>query len=440
MILYITIGIIVAIIFIILLFKMQSYSFVAKILRQELNDKELQYQQANLNYLAEKDQKISLEKEIISLQHQLAQARGNIEQWHKTKEETMLHAKAALFEVTQQISSKLIDDHKRETKNANEHSKIQIDETKTKLDQQFANLVNIVSNLNVKVKESYDSVDLVKQALLSPTGAGALAEITLENILKASGLVPELDFIMQYHINNSLTNTRLRPDAVVFLPADNVMIIDSKASKFFTQLAQDIDNKELAGKLKTSMRQHLKELAAKDYKEAVRASLDKNHIKSISSIMFLPSEMALEKLQYIDHEFMQKAWELNIFPAGPISIINILSHAKFMIDSEKQLNNHNVIVQEVRKLLQSLNVVFEHIKKVGSHLQSAANNYDKLAGSFNSNIIPKARNMQKLGINLPQNKSFTSPLERYQMVFSHDVIIEAEDMVADAAQVLEKTL
>jgi DNA recombination protein RmuC len=227
---------------------------------------------------------------------------------------------------------------------------------------------------------------------------------------------------------------------VVFLPADNVMIIDSKASKFFTQLAQDIDNKELAGKLKTSMRQHLKELAAKDYKEAVRASLDKNHIKSISSIMFLPSEMALEKLQYIDHEFMQKAWELNIFPAGPISIINILSHAKFMIDSEKQLNNHNVIVQEVRKLLQSLNVVFEHIKKVGSHLQSAANNYDKLAGSFNSNIIPKAHNMQKLGINLPQNKSFTSPLERYQMVFSHDVIIEAEDVVSDEAQVLEKTL
>jgi 5-bromo-4-chloroindolyl phosphate hydrolysis protein len=84
MILYITIGLVTAIIFIILLFKMQSYSFVAKILRQELSDKELQYTQANINYLAEKEQKTSLEKEIISLQHQLAQARGNIEQWHKT--------------------------------------------------------------------------------------------------------------------------------------------------------------------------------------------------------------------------------------------------------------------------------------------------------------------------------------------------------------------
>jgi DNA recombination protein RmuC len=229
----------------------------------------------------------------------------------------------------------------------------------------------------------------------------------------------------------------------VFLPAGNAMIIDSKASKFFTQLAQDVDNKELAGKLKTSMRQHLKELATKDYKEAVRSSLGNNNntkeIKNISSIMFLPSEMALEKLQYIDNEFMQKAWELNIFPAGPISIINILSHAKFMIDSEKQLNNHNIIVQEVRKLLQSLNVVFEHIKKVGSHIQAAANNYDKLAGSFNSNILPKVRNMQKLGINLPQNKSFTTSLDRYQMVFSHDVIIE-DVKEEDSQLILEKTL
>jgi DNA recombination protein RmuC len=112
-----------------------------------------------------------------------------------------------------------------------------------------------------------------------------------------------------------------------------------------------------------------------------------------------------------------------------------------MIDSEKQFNNNNLIVEEVRKLLGSMAVIYEHIKKVGNGIQSAASNYDKLAGSFNSNIIPKARNMQKLGINLPQNKSFSSYLERYQLVSTHDVIIEAENASEETIDnLLEKTL
>jgi DNA recombination protein RmuC len=190
------------------------------------------------------------------------------------------------------------------------------------------------------------------------------------------------------------------------------------------------DDKEIAGKLKASMRNHLKELSAKDYQEAVRANLKKlNHeqeVKHISCIMFLPSEACLEKLQLIDKEFMQKAWEIDIFPAGPIGLINILAHAKFTISEERQGQNHKIITEEVRKLLASIATIYEYIKRVGGGIQSAASNYDKLAGSFNSSILPKARNLQKLGINMQQNKTLPSSLERYQIVSTSNSLIDAE--------------
>ncbi|KJW01943.1 rmuC family protein [Orientia tsutsugamushi str. Sido] len=44
-----------------------------------------------------------------------------------------------------------------------------------------------------------------------------LAEITLENILKASGLRVKYDFIMQCNLTDE-NNMRLRPDALIFLP------------------------------------------------------------------------------------------------------------------------------------------------------------------------------------------------------------------------------
>jgi DNA recombination protein RmuC len=422
-------------ILIIAIFIIQRYYLAVNNLKDQLKKTESDYLSAN-------EAKILLEKELIIGKCQLDEANRKIQEWHQTKDEAMQYAKAAVFEVGNQLSTKLLEEHKRETSDAQKNSKEKIDETTIKLDQQFQSLVNIVSALNSQVKDSKDTVDLVRRALLSPTGAGALAEITLENILKSSGLIAGVDFIMQYSINDNLENYRLRPDAIILLPAGNIMIIDSKASKFFTELASDQDNKEIILKLKGSMRNHLKELSAKDYKEAVRISLNKakfnKEIKHISNIMFLPTESCLEKLQSYDKEFMQKAWELGIFPAGPVSIINILSHAKFMISEENRQHNHEVIIEEVRKLLSSVSVVFDHIRKLGQNIQSTASNYDKLAGSFNSNILPKTRNIQKLGVNPPHNKIINSYLERYQVVSTTDILIDIPNTERENDKFLEE--
>ena len=64
--------------------------------------------------------------------------------------------------------------------------------------------------------------------------------------------------------------------------------------------------------------------------------------------------------------------------------------------------------------------------------KNATNNYDKFAASFNSSLIPKARNLEKLGINLQKNKSLPSSLERLTVISSNKVaLIDVDDYIND---------
>ncbi|MFN7038576.1 MAG: DNA recombination protein RmuC [Alphaproteobacteria bacterium] len=413
----------------------ENASYNSKI--EYLNDYSLKLEK-DLNILNEKYElsnaaKYEAETQAEISRERLLEMQKRMEDWDKARHESLQHAKAAIFEVGSSLSSKLIEEHRRETEEARLKSHESIRETSEKLNSQFENIVKSMASLHSQVKESKDTVDIVKRALLSPGGAGSLAEITLENILKASGLTIGQDFIMQYSVNVNDSSLKLRPDAIIFLPDGNVMIIDSKASKFFLELASassDIQEKYIYEKLRNTMRTHLRSLSSKDYLEAVRNHLKsiKNdfRIKNISTIMFLPSETALEKLHYADKDFIQKAWEINIFPAGPVGIINILNHAKFQITEDKQFENSQLIIDEVRKLLSSITVLSDHAKKMGNAIQSVANNYDKFAASFNSNLLSKSYNLQKMGIDLQLNKSLPQALDRYQIVATNIAYIEAE--------------
>lgn len=370
-----------------------------------------------------------LEKQVVLFTERLAEADRKFTDWKTSNSAAVEQAKSVILEMGGKLSEQLLSHHKREAEEARHKSSLDLTKITQDFHQQFQSVISSVASLNDQVKESKQTVDLVKNALLSPGGAGSLAEITLENILKSSGLKEAIDYVMQYNISDKMLNLKLRPDAVVFLPSDNVMVIDSKSSKFFMELAQGPDNNiEMERKIRDAMRQHLKDLSSKEYGDSLKKSLN-NHssVRFVSTIMFLPSELCLEKLSEIDQEFMEKAWKNNIFPSGPIGLINILSHAKFQITEAKQQENYQHILGEVGNLISSIATLYEHAKKVGSNLQGATEAFDKFAGSFNSNLLSKAKKLNKLGVEAKQNKSLPGYLDRYQMIHANiNVIDEAE--------------
>lgn len=372
------------------------------------------------------DQNKNLQNEKISHIQQMEQLSAKIEylkeqnaNFENMQQESFNSAKAALFDLGSSLSKQLIDIHKKENQDIRELSEKNITNNAKKFNAEFERLLNIIGSLNKDIKESKNTVDVIKQSLLSPTSCGNLAEITLENILKSSGLRTQLDFSIQHTINTA-NDSKLRPDAIIFLPGDNLMIIDAKSSKF---LLDDMDPKNLA----KTMNNHIKSLDSKEYaKNAVNNLQNQGKdINNVITLMFLPTEQAIEKVLEIDNNFINKAWEMNIFPVGPVGLMNMLSFSKFQISQQMQAENQKLIIEEVKKLLFSIASITEHSQKLGHNIQSIVNNYDKFAASFNRNFLSKAKNIKKLGIDTGYKEAIYN-LERYQIISSKTELIDVE--------------
>ncbi|ACP53806.1 MAG: DNA recombination protein RmuC [Rickettsia africae] len=384
---------------------------------------------SNNNQLLNQE-KIGYLQKIEQLQCKIEYQTQTIKDSEKIREESFSSAKAALFDLGQDLSKQLIEIHKMENTAARELAEKNIATASGKFNSEFERLITMVGALNKDIEQSKGTVDLIKQSLLSPIGAGLLAEITLENILKSSGLRPNLDFIMQYGLT-TLDSGKLRPDALIFLPSGNLMVIDSKASKF---LVNEQDNNMSLNK---TMNYHLKSLANKEYAANILTNLNKKDqsFNNVITLMFLPTEQAVEKVIAADPEFLQKAWGCNIFPVGPSGLMNMLSFAKFQITDHRRSENYKVIIEEVRKLLNSIGTMADYSQKIGNNLHNMVTNYDKFAASFNRNFMSRVKNIQKLGID-SGNKAMPATLERYQIVSSKSEIIEVE--AENPPQIAEK--
>jgi len=409
-----------------LIHNLVKYETLVELLKSKVSELERESFQIKSDLQQAVLDKFEAQKESEVAKTKLTEFDKRLYDFEQNKKASLESSKAAIFEVANQLSSKLVSDHRRESEEGRQRSLEKFKEATDTYHKQFEQVISSVSSLHSQVKESREVVDVVKRALLSPGGAGSLAEITLENILKSSRLIDGKDYKLQYSINN--IENRQRPDAVVFLPSNNIFIIDSKASKFFLE-SEITEEDGVDNKLISSMRNHLKQLVSKEYQSGVMDHLKANGHKTvnhISTIMFVPSEAMLDKLQRLDTGFLDKAWQQNIFPAGPTGLINLLSHAKFMISEHMQITNHELIINEVKNLLSGLFILADSAKKLGSNLQSASLNFDRFAGSFNRTILSKVKKLGKYGISAKTDKQLPVDIERFQVINLKQDLIELD--------------
>ncbi len=354
--------------------------------------------------------------------------------WEAAKAESLNHAKAAVLTTAQEVSSKLLADHKRETVAAKKESEEQVKKTTESLTRHFEGVAKSVAALHDQVVGSKKTIDTVWRALSSPGGAGAYSEMVLENSLKSFGLERGRDFLIEHTINDVVDGKRLRPDAVVYLPFDSVLVIDSKASKFLLELADaesEDDADAAAAGLARTMNQHLRALAGKDYQRAIvdsyRAAGRAGEIRRVLNVMYLPNEGAVEKLKRADPGFEGKAAKERIIIAGPSGLNSIIAFASLEIDLGRQAENQERIVESTQRLLESTGIVLGHIDKVGKGIRSAAQNFINLTGSINRRLLPRAHELASLGVRPAKNKDLPKSVAAYELVDrAGDGVIEGE--------------
>jgi len=370
---------------------------------------------------------LEFEKQKESLQQSLQQLEKEKSEWQKSKETILL-----------QLSEEMI------RKNHEQHAKLtatsqeSIAKTTENLFKNFESVMTKVQNLDEEVKKSASLVNDTRSALLTPGHAGRAAEITLENILKASGLKERAtldsvgDYILQSHFANANEAETKRPDAILFLPNNYILIIDSKSSSHFLDLFaarqnhDEANEKAILAKLKESMRRHVEGLKKRDYAKFFNEEMHLNNFSDykVMNVMFLQTEQMLETVSEIDQHFFQKTMESGIHLATPISLIHLLNNAKFLIDRIKQQENIIELKHEVAKLLDNIFFVTRESREVGNNLKRGLRAYNEMSKRFNSKIIPVIKNIGELGISSKKS-------EEIRLLENYDLDIEEENVVAE---------
>ena len=379
--------------------------------------------------------RLAAERELATLRQQLVEGERRVGDFERLRAESLQAAQAAVLATAQQLSSKLIDDHKRESAEAKLDGEERVRRASEQLVKQMDEIAKAVQQLHGQVQEKGAVVDTLWRALSSPGGAGQAAEIGLANTLASFGLEQERDFVLQYTTEDE-EGRRLRPDAVVFLPGNSALVIDCKASKFLVDIARaegDEAEAEAYRNLARSMNQHLRALAEKDYRSAIlaawRQSGREGEMTRVLSVMYLANEAALEKLNRADPDFIRKARARDIIPAGPAGLHCAISLASVEINLLRQVENQQKIVETTRSLLDGMAVMLGHAQTLGRGLKSAAESFGRLTASVNQRLLPRARNLAKLGVQ--PNKPLPPNLPAYSIhTQESELLLEAEETVA----------
>lgn len=162
--------------------------------------------------------------------------------------------------------------------------------------QQKESVEHAIRNLMEKAERiGEDAVNLTKALKANPKVQGDWGEMILERMLEESGLRRGEEYFIQ---ENCITEDgrNVRPDVIVRFPEKRSVIIDSKVSftayvNYINAVSPDEQAQALSAHL-LSMREHINELAGKDYSKVVKDSIG-------YVLMFVPNEGAYLSLIHI---------------------------------------------------------------------------------------------------------------------------------------------
>ncbi len=229
----------------------------------------------------------------------------------------------------------------------------------------------------------------------APKARGRWGERALQNLLEQCGLAQHTDF----HLEQSMDTEegRLRPDAIVNVPGQKKLVIDSKVSLNAYQAAFEADDederlRQLALHAK-SMRNHVQTLGAKSYQSQFDDAPD-------YVVMFVPGEHFVAAALEADPELWDFAFEKRVLLATPTNLVAIARTVAQVWRQDALAQEAQEIGRMGAELYDRLRVASEHLKRMGGGLETAVNNYNKFVGSFERNVLSSGRRLAEKGIEI----------------------------------------
>ncbi|SEL50777.1 DNA recombination protein RmuC [Parapedobacter koreensis] len=361
--------------------------------------------------------------ELQQERERLAQAERSLESaraYYKSQQEKLQEQKAEIETIKQQFNTEfqVIANRILEEKTQ------KFTETNSKnLDQILNPLKEKIKTFEEKVEKTYQTEaaerntlkgvveQLMEQSLRIKDEANSLTralrgdskkqgnwgEVILERVLERSGLVKDSEYRLQASITDE-EGRRLQPDAIIDLPDEKHLVVDSKVSLLayerWVNAMTDEERDIFAKQHIQSVENHVKGLSAKNYH-------DLYHINSPDFVLlFMPIESAFSMSITYKADLFSDAWDRKVVIVSPSTLLATLRTIASMWKQERQTRNVLEIAKEAGALYDKFVGFLQDMDRIGEQLNRAVRAHDeatKKLGTGPGNVIKKIENLKKLG-------------------------------------------
>ena len=268
-----------------------------------------------------------------------------------------------------------------------------IEQLVTPLRDQVTTLTNQQIALGTKVTGLGDQTSALTQVLGARPARGQWGEDNLRRLVHLAGLTEGVHAKVQQTF--MVDGRTVRPDLLVFLSAEEVVVVDAKAPMDAFQKAVNAHQREEAirwGKEHAAaLKSHIRDLGKKPYSKAVPHALD-------FVVLYLPYEGAIDLAHQYDDGLFEFAAANNVHLATPHTLIALLNTVALGWQQRSLAESAEQIVLLGTRLYERIGTVAGHLAAVGKSLESAGASYNKAVGSVESQLLTTARELRTLGV------------------------------------------
>ena len=271
----------------------------------------------------------------------------------------------------------------------------------------YASLNERVKALIDNEKELRDSANQLSNAIMNPQVKGNWGETTLKRIAELSGMTKYCDFDMQISI--TVDGRERRPDMVVKLPSNRVVIVDSKAPMSSYLSALEAKTPEETKKLMKEHAYKIKEYAVGLSRKEYWKGFNTMYNESLELVvMYIPGESFLYAALQEDRDLFDEAMKSNVIIATPTILLSLLKAIARGWNERKVEENAKKVLEVGKELYERLKKITVDIASLGDGIEKTIESYNALVGSYERRVLVSARKFAELG---GEGKQIESPDE-----------------------------
>lgn len=371
----------------------------------------------NNNQSTEIKKLVDEKNELISIKSHLNAQNQALQKLLDSQKEEIEKMQALAKEEFQNLANRILEEKSKKFTDANKENLDlllkplgeNLENFKKRVSEVYENEARERFSLNNTIKMMMEQTTKISQeannlatALKGQTKTqGDWGEMILERILEDSGLTKDREYFSQFNIKNE-NGENQRPDFVLKLPGNQIVIIDSKVSlNAYERMISAEDEEQRKQNLNlhiSAMKRHIDTLAEKRY-DNLKESLD-------FTIMFVPVESAFLTALQGDTQLWNYAYKKHIILLSPT---NLIAYLKLISDVWKR-DHHNKNAAEIARQAGALYDKFDgfvtDLLKIGKKMDDAKGDYEnamKKLSTGKGNLVGSVQKLKQLGAKASKN-------------------------------------